>query len=98
MTHPRHYLQQSRYSLCVGVWPQPDGKQTSVDYKFLAHEDLLNSGTNNDIVDRILIPATDRTIALAALDTMGINPYPVFGSEDALIRALARREMLFKDH
>lgn len=95
-THPRHYLQQSRYSLCAGTLFNAGGVQGRTDYKFLAHDDILARSTNQDIVARILIPAEDRQLALTELDSMNINPYSVFGSEDALVRTVSRREMLLK--
>jgi hypothetical protein len=83
-THPRHYLQQSRYSLGVGTLFKNFGEQVHTDYKFLAHDEVLRRSTNRDIVERILVPAKDRTVALKELDSMNINPYSVFGSEDGL--------------
>ena len=95
-THPRHYLQQSRYSLCVGALFNAEGVQGRLDYQFLAHDGVLAQSVNQDIVVRILIPTEDRQLALTELDSMNINPYSVFGSEDALVRTVSRREMLLK--
>jgi FRG domain len=94
-THPRHYLQQSRYSLCVRtVWEQR-GNKPYTDYKFLPHEDVLTSNLNDDLIIKLFIPATERKRALMQLDAMNLNPYSVFGSEEALIRTVARRELWF---
>jgi hypothetical protein len=35
--------------------------------------------------------------ALKHLDQMKINAFSLFGSEDSLIRTIARRELLFRD-
>jgi hypothetical protein len=87
-THPRHFLQQSRYSLCVGV--------AEDDYVFRPHQSAMVGRSSSKLI-RFQIPATERTTALKNLDLMNINPYSLFGSEDALIRTVSRRECLFKD-
>lgn len=84
--HLRHFLQQSRYSMCVGVSFDDD------DYFFRSHESAMQGE-----LFKFKIPADQRNIALKRLDLMNINPYSVFGSEDALVRTIARRECLFKE-
>lgn len=88
-SHPRHFLQQCDYSLCV--------KLEGGDYFFLPHErgmvDALGPGGK---LFKYVIPAAERRIALEHLDQMNINQYSLFGSEDALIRTIARRACLFR--
>ena len=43
------------------------------------------------------IPIEERRTALKHLDLMNINAFSLFGSEDSLVRTVARREMLFRD-
>jgi FRG domain len=96
-THPRHYLQQSRYSICVQtIWEQ-HGEKVHIDYKFLPHGDVLTDSMNDDLIIKLLIPATERKRALRQLDLMSLNPYSVLGSEEALIRTIGRRELLFRN-
>jgi hypothetical protein len=45
---------------------------------------------------KISIPITERAIALKQLELMNINAFSLFGSEDSLIRTVARRELLFR--
>ena len=94
-SHPRHYNQQSRYSLCVGLrlqdqWP---GK----DFAFLSHEQVLSGNLNGDSLLMLRIPSSQRQLALRHLDSMNINPYSLYGSKEALVRTVARRECLFKN-
>ncbi len=96
-THPRHYLQQSRYSLCVRHTVEQRGDNRHVDYKFLQHDQALENSLNGDLIVKIIIPASERKLALMELDSMNLNPYSLYGSEDSLIRTIARREMLFKN-
>lgn len=95
-THPRHYLQQSRYSLCVQLKVEQVCGNRRVDYKFLPHDQVLTGSANNDLVAKIIVPACERKAALMELDSMNINPYSLYASEDSLIRTVARREMLFR--
>ena len=96
-THPRHFLQQSRYSLCSRLeFPgAPDDLQ--YDYSFRSHENTIGRFRNDYLTVRIDIPAQQqqRNRALKVLDTMNINPYSLYGSEEALVKTMARREMLF---
>jgi hypothetical protein len=88
--HRRHFLQQSRYSMCVGY----DGSE----YSFRPHlQDLLASNVaegENGLLFKVKIPTDERVDALRNLDLMNINPYSLFGSEDALVKTIARRECL----
>jgi hypothetical protein len=93
-SHPRHYLQQSRYSLCVGS--QAQDQWPGKDFLFLSHEQVLGQNVNQDLLVKLELPASERQLALRHLDSMNINPYSLFGSEEALIRTIARRECLFK--
>lgn len=95
-THPRHYLQQSRYSLCVQLTVEQRGNDPYIDYKFLPHNQVLAKSLNDDLIVKIFIPASERRRALMELDSMNLNPYSLYGSEESLIRTIARREMLFK--
>jgi hypothetical protein len=45
---------------------------------------------------KITIPIGERLTALKQLELMNINPFSLFGSEDSLIRTVARRELLFR--
>jgi hypothetical protein len=95
-THPRHYLQQSRYSLCVQLRAEQEGNHRHVDYHFLSHNEVLTQNLNEDLIMKIVVPASERKRALMQLDSMNLNPYSLYGSEESLIRTIARREMLFK--
>jgi len=89
-THPRHFRQQCYYSICVGL------EANSTDgYVFRPQEDAMKDHLSP--VDRIVklsLPTSERSTALQELDLMNINSYSLFGSEDSLIRTVARRECL----
>jgi hypothetical protein len=90
-THKRHFLQQCWYSMCVGLDQQTD------DYLFRPHELALTSGLGPaEKLLKFTIPAKERRAALRHLELMNINPFSLFGSEDSLIRTIARQECYFK--
>jgi hypothetical protein len=89
-TDPRHVLQQSDYSMCLG----DEDKQVI----FKSHEaGIWDSVGLRGNVFKITIPSTERLTALKHLASMNINPFSLFGTEDSLVRTIARRELEFKD-
>jgi hypothetical protein len=94
-THPRHYLQQSDYSMCVQLKLREPG-QPGKDFIFHPHEPAMARAIGSDgKLIKYKIRADLRTTILTQLDKMNINAYSLFGTEDALIRTVARREFLF---
>ena len=89
-SHPRHFNQQSRYSICIEV---VDG-----DYLFAPHEPAIvkdGAGIEGKLI-KLQLPAVERSEALRTLELMNINPYSVYGSEESLVRTIARRECLLR--
>jgi hypothetical protein len=95
-THPRHYLQQSRYSLFLKLRSAQQGDRIDYDYGFVPHHQLIGDARNQDLVVLIRVPTEEYRTVLMELDSMNLNPYSLYGSEDSLIRTIARRELLFK--
>jgi hypothetical protein len=92
VSHPRHLLQQCQYSMCVAMDPANN------DYIFRPHQSgLAGAVGRKGALTRVDIPATERATALRQLDLMNINAFSLFGSEDSLVRTVARRELLFRD-
>ncbi len=89
--HRRHILQQCWYSMCAGLETNP------TDYQFVPHTSGLAgaAGPEGELF-KITVPVGERIEALKKLDLMNINAYSLFGSEDSLIRTVARRECLFR--
>jgi hypothetical protein len=91
-SHPRHLLQQCSYSMCVAVDPGNN------DYVFRPQQSGLSNATGpSGELFTITIPVEERLAALKQLELMNINAFSLFGSEDSLIRTMARRELLFRD-
>jgi hypothetical protein len=66
------------------------------DWTFLPHQSGLAGAVGDGALVKISIPVTERTTALKQLELMNINAFSLFGSEDSLIRTVARRELLFR--
>jgi FRG domain len=85
-SHRRHFIQQCQYSTCM-LWDE--------GYQFYSHDLAFGRdgslGVNGELI-RITIPAAERTTALRDLDQMNVNSFSLFGSEDSLVRTIARRE------
>ena len=89
---PRHLLQQCRYSMCAAVDLGKD------DYLFRPHQSGLSNATGPEgELFEITMPVEERLAALKHLDLMNINAFSLFGSDDSLVRTIARRELLFRD-
>lgn len=85
-TDYKHYLQQSEYSICVGV----ENKETY----FADHEDV--EGDEEGALIKYDIPASERQKVLKKLDSMNITAYSLFDSEPSLMETLALRELFLK--
>jgi hypothetical protein len=89
-SHRRHYAQQSRYSMCV----RNDGGNYEICPHMEGTKDALGPA---GALFRFRLPAEERLPALKHLDLMNINPFSLYGSEDGLVRTVARRECLFRN-
>jgi len=86
-TDPKHYLQQSEYSICV--------KGQGEEMCFANHEDVKDDEGENILI-KYKIPASERQKVLIKLDSMNITAYSLFGSEPSLMETLALREIVIK--
>jgi hypothetical protein len=89
-THPRHYFQQCEFTFC--------GKKINDKYYYCNHEEVLkNNKKNQDLSWKINIPSHERLKVLAHLNSMNINAYSLFGSEESLIETLALQEFYLRN-
>jgi hypothetical protein len=88
-THNRHYLQQSRYTVCTRE--NDDGQ-----YFFAKHEEGLSAGNsygqNQDVIWKFVIPSNEWKKVNDDLKSSNINPYSLFASEESLMETLAIQE------
>lgn len=84
-THRRHFLQQCQYTCCMRF----DGTQ----WHYVPHQ---NFGTDQDVLLKFTMPASERDEVLEYLDSFNVNAYSLFGSEDAMMETLGRRQLLLE--
>jgi hypothetical protein len=83
--HVRHFLQQSEYTICT--------KEINGNIYLASHQDVFSmNGGEQDILWQINIPVSERSKVLAFLDSLNINAFSLFGSEESLMATLALRE------
>ncbi len=88
-THRRHFLQQSRYTLCVKF----DAQQ---GWSFAPHESVFARGSERqDLLYKFIIPARERMKVLKILDTYNLNAFSLLDSEEALLKTMALRHIGF---
>lgn len=99
-THKRHYLQHTKYTICVKNYGVTQGFG-KYEEAFSASEQLncYDGGKHRqDSLIKYAIPSSERKKVLRQLDKMNITYVSLFETEDALIETLALREMqLWKD-
>jgi hypothetical protein len=87
-THNRHYLQQSRYSVCV--------QERDNRLYFSEHERAIAISDDykqkQDVIWKFTIPSSEWRAAFKDLCAFNINPYSLFGSEESLMENLAMLE------
>ena len=86
----RHFLQKSRYTLCVQF-------DTGIGWRFVPHQRVFDRvRTDQDETWKLIIPANERKKVLTFLDRFNLNAYSLFGSEESLMESLAVREIEMK--
>ena len=87
-THKRHYLQQSRYTICK-FCPNRETEMNLLG----GHNNMfeVSSDPEQDIFIKLTIPASERIAALEDLDRMNINSYSLFETDEGLCSSLFNR-------
>lgn len=85
-THPRHYMQQSSYSICFQM---TDGILT-----ISPHEKAAEINPRYHTIFKFIISADERLAVMEKLHASNINAYTLFGSDESLMDTLAYREFV----
>lgn len=84
-SHPRHFRQQSDYTLCGAF-------DSDVGWKFSSHEEVLGVRQTSDILWKFNLPSTERMNILRSLDEYNLNAFSLFDSEETLLETMWFRE------
>ncbi len=80
--HKRHYFQQCWYTICI--------KRVDNIFYYVSHEDVFErKSEHQDIWIKYSIPLSELDEALKRLNSMNINAYSLFGSNESLMHHLA---------
>ncbi len=88
-THKRHFLQQSQYTICLEL-------EKNIYYYSCHGKILPTNEPSDDMLCKFKLPASQRIEFLKKLDSMNINAFSLFGTEESLMETIALRELEFK--
>jgi hypothetical protein len=81
-SHRRHFLQQSRYTICTAM--------TGNSWVYAKHDDVVaREEIGQDLLWKINIPISAQVEFLKRLNKMNINSSTLFNTEDSLVATLA---------
>lgn len=83
-THRRHYLQQGSYTFCVKGESDKSRKKAT-----LCSHSEVEYGDTHDVMKKYVLSISERKKVLSKLDSMNINDYSLFQTEEGLISTLA---------
>jgi hypothetical protein len=89
--HPRHFLQQSFYTVCESL-------NAHSCWEYDSHQSVFEcTRPGQDFLWRFDLPSTERIKVLHQLDEFNLNAYSLFDSDETLLETLWIREQLFRD-
>jgi hypothetical protein len=92
-THPRHFLQQSRYTYCTRY----DREEEC--HIICPHLDAIPSNrAKRSRLYKISLPSDERLTVLCELHEHNINEFSLFQSEEGLVKSLAIRKLDLEDN
>ena len=90
-THPRHFRQQSDYTICA-AFDEEGG------WRFFPHDPLFRDPRHRkqDLLWRFDLPSTQRNAILKSLDEYNLNAFSLFDSQETLLETMWLREQVLK--
>jgi hypothetical protein len=85
-THPRHFRQQSDYTICAAFDADFAG------WRFHPHDTVFWNRGKQDYVWKFDLPSTERVAILKSLDQYNLNAFSLFDSEETLLETMWLRE------
>ena len=85
-THPRHFRQQSNYTICA-VFDEKGG-----GWRFHPHDPVFWNRGKQNYVWKFDLPSTERTAILKSLDQYNLNAFSLFDSQETLLETMWLRE------
>ena len=89
VTHRRHHIQQSDYTVSL--------QNVGAQLHYVKHPITCINGDTQDIVTKYVLPKSLKKQFLSKLDSMNINEYTLFLTDESLMHALSNREFIFQE-
>ena len=87
-THPRHFRQQSDYTICAAFDEQFAG------WRFYRHDPVFSSRGKQDYLWKFDLPSTERIAILKSLDQYNLNAFSLLDSQETLLETMWLREQI----
>jgi hypothetical protein len=84
-SHPRHFRQQSNYTICASFDPD-------CGWRFHPHGPVFGSRDKQDFLFKFNIPSAERIGVLPKLDNYNLNAFSLFDTEETLLETMWLRE------
>jgi hypothetical protein len=84
--HPRHYRQQSDYTICMAFDESTGG------WRFHGHDSVFRSRGKQDYLWKFELPSTERDRILRFFDQFNLNAFSLFDSNETLLESVWNRE------
>lgn len=90
-SHPRHFLQQSTYTVCCRF-------DTSSGWRYAPHEEVFAQGhETQDHLWKYTLPSNEFLTVLQHLDRYNLNSSSLFQTEEALLETIAFRQIELRE-
>lgn len=90
-THKRHHLQQSEYTFCI----KKDKKE---QLYYTSHEEVFEmEDKHQDLLEKYVIPFSQKSIFLSKLNQMNINAHFLFETEEGLMNKLSNEKFIIDE-
>jgi FRG domain-containing protein len=87
-THPRHFRQQSDYTICAAF------DEKFAGWRFHRHDPVFWSRGKQDYLWKFDLPSTERIAILKSLDQYNLNAFSLFDSQETLLETMWLREQI----
>ena len=90
-SHPRHFRQQSDYTICAS-------HDANYGWRFDSHQQAFeHSRPNQDFLWRFDLPSSERIDILRLLNDHNLNAFSLFDSEETLLETMWFREQVLRN-
>jgi hypothetical protein len=90
-SHPRHFRQQSDYTICAGF------DKSKAGWQFQPHGPVFGNRGKQDFLWKFNIPSSERIALLRRLDEYNLNAFSLLDTEETLLETMWVREHVLRN-